>query len=119
MGGEALQKIGSFDCHQPRFRGPVVYPRERHLPIGKGFDTVVADGHPVCISADIVNVRGRSEKKYHKSCDFLGFTIRLKMGERTLQKGIFEKVKEEVQGIAFTFSPLVIGKTVKCSHFCD
>jgi len=114
-----LQKIGSFDCHQPRFRGPVVYPRESHLSTGKGFDTVVADGYPVCISADIVNVRGRSEKKYHKSCDFLGITIRLKMGERTLQKGVFEMAKEKVQGIAFTFSPLAIGKSVKCSQFSD
>jgi hypothetical protein len=114
-----LQKIGSFDCHQPRFRGPVVDPRKRHLPIGKGFDTVVADGHPVRISADIVNVRGRSEKKYPKSCDFLGITIRLKMGERTLQKGVFEMAKETVQGNAFTFSALAIGKSVKCSHFCD
>ena len=42
-----------------------------------------------------------------------------KMGERALQKGIFEMVEEEVQGIAFTFSPLAIGKSIKCEHFCD
>jgi hypothetical protein len=42
-----------------------------------------------------------------------------KMGERTLQKGIFEMVKEKVQGITFSFSALAIGKSVKCSHFCD
>jgi len=42
-----------------------------------------------------------------------------KMGERALQKGIFEMVEEEVQGNTFTFSSLAIGKSVKCSHFCD
>jgi hypothetical protein len=42
-----------------------------------------------------------------------------KMGERTLQKGIFERTEEEVQGNTFTFSALAIGKSVKCSHFCD
>ena len=42
-----------------------------------------------------------------------------KMGERTLQNGSFEMVKEEVQGIAFAFSALEIGKSVKCLHFCD
>jgi len=42
-----------------------------------------------------------------------------KMGERTLQKGIGTMVAEEVQGIPFTFSALAIGKSVKCTHFCD
>ena len=42
-----------------------------------------------------------------------------KMGERALQNGIFEMVEEKVQGVAFTFSSLEIGKSVKCSHFCD
>jgi hypothetical protein len=32
------------------------------------------------------------------------------MGERTLQKGIFERTEEEVQGNTFTFSALAIGK---------
>jgi len=41
------------------------------------------------------------------------------MGERTLQKGIFERTEEEVQVNTFTFSALAIGKSVKCSHFCD
>ena len=36
-----------------------------------------------------------------------------KMGERTLQNGIFEMVKEKVQGIAFSFSALEIGKSIK------
>jgi hypothetical protein len=36
-----------------------------------------------------------------------------KMGERTLQKGIFEMVKEKVQGITFSFSALAIGKSIK------
>jgi hypothetical protein len=42
-----------------------------------------------------------------------------KMGERSLQNGSFEMVKEEVQGFSFTFSALEIGKSVKCLHFCD
>ncbi len=43
-----------------------------------------------------------------------------KMGERALQNGIVEMVAEKVQGIyAFTFSALEIGKSIKCSHFCD
>jgi hypothetical protein len=42
-----------------------------------------------------------------------------KMGERTLQNGFCEMVEEKVQGIAFTFSALAIGKSVKCLHFCD
>jgi hypothetical protein len=42
-----------------------------------------------------------------------------KMGERALQNGIFKMVKEEVQGISFTFSALAIGKSIKCLHFCD
>jgi hypothetical protein len=41
------------------------------------------------------------------------------MGERTLQKGIFERTEEEVQANTFTFSALAIGKSVKCSQFCD
>ncbi len=36
-----------------------------------------------------------------------------KMGERTLQDGIREMVKEEVQGSTFTFSALEIGISVK------
>jgi len=35
------------------------------------------------------------------------------MGERALQKGIFEMVKEEVQGNTFTFSAQAIGKSIK------
>jgi len=42
-----------------------------------------------------------------------------KMGERALQDGLFEMVTEKVQGIAFTFSALEIGKSIKCLHFCD
>jgi hypothetical protein len=36
-----------------------------------------------------------------------------KMGERTLQKDIFERTEEEIQGNTFTFSALAIGKSVK------
>ncbi len=36
-----------------------------------------------------------------------------KMGKRTLQKGSFDMAEEEVQGNAFTFSALAIGKSIK------
>ena len=39
------------------------------------------------------------------------------MGERALQDGFFEMVTEKVQGIAFTFSALEIGKSIKCCTF--
>ena len=41
------------------------------------------------------------------------------MGERTLYKGSFEMVEEKVQGIAFTFSSLEIGKSIKKQNFSD
>ena len=36
-----------------------------------------------------------------------------KMGERTLQKGIFEMAEEKAQGNTFSFSALAIGKLHK------
>jgi len=36
-----------------------------------------------------------------------------KMGERALYEGSFKMVAEEVQAIAFTFSALAIGKSIK------
>jgi len=47
MADEALQEVRALEGHQPRFRGPVVYPRKGHLSIGKRIDAVVADGYPV------------------------------------------------------------------------
>lgn len=35
------------------------------------------------------------------------------MGERTLQKGIFEMAEEKILGNTFAFSALAIGKSIK------
>jgi len=41
------------------------------------------------------------------------------MGERTLQNGFNKMIAEKVYGISVTLSSLEIGKSIKCSHFCD
>jgi hypothetical protein len=51
MAKEPLQEITGTDLHYPGFRCPVIDPREGYLPIPESFDPVVADGHPVRVSA--------------------------------------------------------------------